>query len=432
MTEESRDLRLHDPEADARMVATASVWRYLPSIIKYPLRGYALGVVVVIGLMFWLFDMAGIFAAAMAPITLGWLAIYMFMIVEETALGHAIAPPLGTEVLEHNDYGRLVLVIAFWLGVAALGSYLMHRGIAQGSHICMLFGVLVFPAFLVTMALEGSALSALNPLNLLRFIYHTGSSYLLAVALLSLSYVALAALSGAVSSLLAHMIVVYFLVMSAHLLGFVTYHRHERLGIEVMVTRPTEERARMAAQQHRLADVLDKAGALSDAGDWDAARDLLRREPGQVADLRLYHEELYEALCIRGQYDLSLVQGKQLVRCLVVQKRLERALDIYEQCLDVNRRFEPEPLVDCVSLAETALNNRRWPLFEKIVADVPPRHPHSDEAVALQFLNARYLAEYRKQDLAALALLKPLVSHTGHPWHTRIRALYQALEKLAG
>jgi tetratricopeptide (TPR) repeat protein len=430
MTEEARDLRLHDPEADARMVATASVWQYLPSILLYPLRGYALGVVVVIGLMFWLFDMAGIFAVAMAPITLGWLAIYMFMIVEETALGHAIAPPLGTEVLGHNDYARLVLVIAFWFGIAALGSYLMHMGIAQSEHICMLFGLLVFPAFLVTMALENSALSALNPFNLLRFMYRTGGSYLLAVILLSTSYVLLAALSGAVSALFAHIIVVYFLVMSAHLMGFVTYHRHERLGIEVMVARPTEERARMEAQRRLLADILDQACTFSDAGNWDAARELLRREQTGLADPRLYHEELYEALRLRGQYDLSLVQGKQLIRYLVSEKRLDRALDIYEQCLDVNRRLEPEPLADCVLLAETALNNRRWPLFEKIVTDVPPRHPGNQETMALQFLHARYLAEYRQQDAAALAILKPLAVHTEHPWYSRVRALQQALERL--
>ncbi|HEX5340768.1 MAG TPA: hypothetical protein VFX47_07795 [Gammaproteobacteria bacterium] len=431
MAKEARDVRLHDPEADARMVAATSVWQYLPSILSYPLRGYALGVVLVIGLLFWLFDMAGIFAAAMAPITLGWLTVYLFMIVEDTALGHAIAPPLGTEVLGHSDYGRLILVIAFWLATGALGMWLMHHGIVHGMQICMLIAMLIFPAFLVTMALDGSAFSALNPLRLLRFMYHTGSAYLLAVTLMGVAYVLLAMLSGAVSSLVAHMIAVYFLVMSAHLMGFIAYHRHERLGIEVMVARPSEERTRMEAQQRRLDEVLQKACALSDGGDWDAARELLRKEPAAVTDLRVYHEELYEALRLRGQYDLSLVQGKQLVRCLVAQKRLDRALDICEQCLDVNRRFEPEPLADCVTLAEAALNAARFALFEKFISDVPSRHPQSTQAMALQFLHARWLAEYRKQDAEALAILKTLAVDVSHPWYHRVRALRQALELLA-
>ncbi|MGH8370961.1 MAG: hypothetical protein ACRESC_08255, partial [Gammaproteobacteria bacterium] len=275
-----------------------------------------------------------------------------------------------------------------------------------------------------------SALSALNPFNLLRFMYHTGGSYVLAVTLLGIVYVALAALSGIVASLLAHMLMVYFLVMTAHLLGFITYHRHERLGIEVMVVRPTEERARMAAQRRLLDEVLNRSCTLCDAGDWNSARESLRHEQTGLADVRLYHEELYEALRSRGQFDLSLVQGKQLVRCLLAQKRLDRALDIYEQCLDVNRRFEPEPLADCVLLAETALDTRRFALFEKFIADIPPRHPRSEATVALQYLQAHYFAEYRKQDVAALAVLKPLLSHTGHPWHSRMRTLYRALEKL--
>jgi hypothetical protein len=430
MTEHARDLRLQDPEANARMVASPSLWRYLPSILLYPLRGYALGVVLVMGLLFWMFDLAGIYAAAMGPITLGWLTIYLFMIVEDTALGHAIAPQLGTEVLGHSDYGRILMVIGFWLVIGALGGYLRRNGIPHGYEICMLVGMLLFPAFLVTVALAGSVWSALNPVELMKFIYRTGRGYLLAVTLLCISYVLIAAVTGVVPSLLAHMATIYFLVMSAHLVGFVTYHRHERLGLDVMVERPTEARARLAAQQRQLDATLQQAIALLETRGWDAARELLRREPTGLVDVRLYHEELYEALRLRRQYDLSLVEGKQLIRCLVMQKRLDRALDIYEQCLDVNRIFEPEPLGDCVALAEAAFRAKRWSMLETIAADVPPRHPGSVEAVTLQFLRARFLAEIRKQDGQALSILTPLVTQTEHPWHGRILALYQALKLL--
>lgn len=430
MNEEARDVRLEDPEADARMVAAASLWQYLPTILMYPLRGYALGVVVVIGFLLWLFNLAGIFAIAMAPIVLGWLTVYLMMIVEDTALGHAIAPPFGTELLGHSDYGRLLLVGGFWFGVIALGIWLERGGVAHGTHFAMLGGMLVFPAFLVGLALEVNTLSVLNPLRLLRFMYLTGGGYLFAVGVLSIAYIALAMLSNAVASFLAYMIFIYFLVMCAHLMGFIAYHRHERLGIEVVVARPTEERASLELQRRTLDDVLKRACALNDAGDWDAARHLLSKEQPDVVDSRLYHEELYEALRLRRQKELSLVEGKQLVRCLVAQKRLDRALGICEQCLDVNRRFEPEPLADCLALAEAALNARRFALFEKFIGDIPARHPQTPEAAGLQFLHARWLAEFRKQDIAALALLKPLLADAAHPWQARIRALHQALEQL--
>ncbi|HET7922961.1 MAG TPA: hypothetical protein VFM15_09430 [Gammaproteobacteria bacterium] len=431
MTETARDVRLHDPEADARMVATASLWHYFPSILSYPLRGYAVGVVIVIGFMFWLFDLAGIFSIAMAPIVLSWLTVYLFMIVEDTAQGHAVAPPLGTEVLGHGGYGRMVLVIAFWGLCAWLGVALEHRGIAQGMHLVMLAGMLIFPAFLVCMALEDSLLEALNPWRWLRFMYLTGGVYLLAASLLGIAYVALATLSGAVSSLLAHMIVVYFLVMSAHMLGFITYHRHERLGLDVSVARPTEERARMAEQQRVLERVLNRACTLNEAGDWDAACALLRREQDDLCDPRLYHEELYEGLRLRRQRELALIEAKQLVRWLVAQKRLGRALDICVECLDVNRRFELEPLGNYVVLAEAAFDARRWDLFEKFINDVPLRHPGTPQAASLQFLQARRLAEFEKRDAEALALLKPLLADAEHPWAARIRALHQALSGLA-
>lgn len=430
MTEYARDLRLQDPEADARMVATASVWRYLPSILRYPLRGYAAGVVVVIGLLFWLFDMAGIYAAAMGPITLGWLTIYLIMIVEDTALGHAIAPPLGTEVLNHSDYGRILMVIGFWLVTGALGGYLEKHGLQHGDRICMLAGMLIFPAFLVTVALANSAWSALNPVQLMNFIYRTGTGYLLAVTLLCVSYSLIAVVSDVKPSLLAHMVTVYFLVMSAHLMGFVTYHRHEELDLDVVVTRPTAARARFEAQRRTLQLMLDKVCELSDDGDWDAARDLLRRNVADLVDIRLYHEELYERLRLRRQYDLALVEGKQLIRCLMSQKRLDRALDIYEECLDVNRQFEPESPEDRVLLAERALLSRRLRLFERIVSDLPSEQAQSEAAVSLNFLQARYLSEVRRQDSEALMLLKLINVHTTHPRYSQIRALHGALQNL--
>ncbi|HET7650634.1 MAG TPA: hypothetical protein VFL15_08040 [Gammaproteobacteria bacterium] len=430
MTEHARDLRLQDPEADARMVASPSLWRYLPSILLYPLRGYALGVVLVMGLLFWMFDMAGIYAAAMGPITLGWLTIYLFMIVEETALGHAIAPPLGTEVLNHSDYGRILMVIGFWLVTGALGGYLGHHGLRHGDTLCMLAGMLLFPAFLVTVTLAGSVWSALNPMQLMSFIYHTGTAYLMAVTLLCVSYMLIAVVSGVMPSLLAHMLTVYFLVMSAHLLGFVTYHRHERLGLDVMVERPTKARTRMAAQQRQLDETLRQTIELLETRGWDAARELLRREPTDLVDVRLYHEELYEALRLRRQYDLSLVEGKQLIRCLVLQKRLDRALDIYEQCLDVNSGFEPESAADRVLLAECAFVARRWELFKRIVADVPPVHAADEAAVSLRFLQARYLSEIRHQDSDALMLLNSIMAHVAHPRYSQIKALHGALQIL--
>ncbi|HVC38280.1 MAG TPA: hypothetical protein VNF46_07770 [Gammaproteobacteria bacterium] len=45
----------------------------------------------------------------------------------------------------------------------------------------------------------------------------------------------------------------------------------------------------------------------------------------------------------------------------------------------------------------------------------------------MQFLHVRHLAEHHKQDAKALAVLRPLISHTSHPRHDRVRALHLAL-----
>lgn len=71
---------------------------------------------------------------------------------------------------------------------------------------------------------------------------------------------------------------------------------------------------------------------------------------------------------------------------------------------------------------------KRFPLFEKIVALTSVHHPGTEMAAPLQFLQARYPAEFKKDGMAALTTLRPLLTATSHPWQTRIQALYHALD----
>ena len=135
------------------------------------------------------------------------------------------------------------------------------------------------------------------------------------------------------------------------------------------------------------------------------------------------------ALRFRHQDALSLVQGARLIQLLVREKRLPRALDILDQCLDVNADFLPQPPNSLPALAEQALRDQRLPLFARISAAVERRLPASDEAAALQFLKAQALVA-QKQDGAALALIEPLLARNAHPWAARIQALHKALSGL--
>ncbi len=272
----------------------------------------------------------------------------------------------------------------------------------------------------------------MNPLVSLNFVWQTGLPYLLACIILAgVGFLGMV-LAGHIAGILTSMVLVYGLLFICHLIGYVAYHRQDQLNLAVTVERPTPESIAAVAQAQRLAALLGAMDKALAAKDPHAARDILLKETGMdLANPRGFHEDLFEALRLRHEDALSLVQGIRLMQLLAHQKRLPRALDICEQCLDVSKDFVPHPPALVVTLAEQAQRDKRSSLFARLDDLVERRLPGSDEAASLQFLKARALAEQR-QDAAALALVAPLLTREQHPWRARIVALHTALSGLQG
>jgi hypothetical protein len=286
----------------------------------------------------------------------------------------------------------------------------------------------MLPAFVASLALQPDLLSILNPLLLLKFLWHTGFAYILASLLLAAVGFAGLSLAGHLSAISSDILLIYGLIFVSHMVGYVAYHKQDQLGIAVAVERPTDQSRAEADQAVRIAEVLGEVDRQLQAGMPKAARDALLSDDGtEVPNPRGFHEDLFEALRHRHQDALSLVQGTRLIQFLVGERRLPRALDILEQCLDVSKAYLPEPASLVGPLAEQALKDKRMPLFARLDAAVHARAPQGDEAVIMQFLKAQALVG-QKQDAAGLALLTPLLARSGHPWGARIQALYHALQ----
>lgn len=424
------DVRLDDPEADRLMVSTPELWRYLPRLLLYPLRGFALPVVIVMGACLWFCGYAGVFGIAALGILFGWLGHYTMGVVARTAVGHAIPPPLGTEVLFEGEKLRLGLLVLYIVTLLLMAYPLTRPGHPAWGVVVFAAGVYLFPAFLASLALQPDLLSALNPFNTLLFVWHTGLAYLFAcLALAGVGFLCVV-LSGHVAGAVTSMLMIYALLFVCHLIGYVAYHRQESLDLAVSVEKPTEETQAAVAQAQRLGALLAVVDRELDAKNPHAARDALLQDGGLgLANQRGFHEDLFEALRQRHQDALSLVQGERLIQFLMLEKRTARALDIWEHCLDFSADFLPQPAALVTPLAQQAFQDKRMALFIRIAKVVEKKLPGSDEAVSLQFLKAQALVAQR-QDAAALAMVTPLVGRTQHPWAPRIQALHKALSGL--
>jgi hypothetical protein len=428
MADEARDVRLDDPEADHLMVSTPELLLYLPRLLAYPVRGYGLFVTVTFGILLWIIGYAGVWGIPAAGILFGWISYYFMDVVQRTATGHAIAPPMGTEVMFQGDKLRLSMLVGYVGAVVLLTLSARSAGHPGLAVLAVCVGIYVLPAFVASLSLQPDILSILNPLVLIKFLWHTGFAYMLASLLLAAVGFAGFALAGKLSALSSDILLIYGLLFVSHMVGYVAYHKQDQLGIAVTVERPTEERLAEQTQATRVAELLGEVDRQLQANMPKAARDVLLSDDGaEQVNPRGFHEDLFEGLRLRRQDALSLLQGTRLIQFLVKDKRLPRALDILEQCLDVSREYLPEPTFLAGLLAEQALKDKRMPLFARLDAAVHARAPQGDEAVSLRFLKAQALVG-QKQDAAGLALLTPLLARSGHPWAPRIQALHQALQ----
>ena len=175
-------MQLKHPEADARMARSRGLGDYWPWLLRYPLTGYSLPVLLM------LVAFIG-FALGTARLPMGipdtglpllcislLLAVfYTLRVIDHTTQGYATPPPMGSEAL--NLFGAMKpLSLPAMMGLSALALHPEHPALLR---VLLTSAVLVLPAYLFILATEENLASALNPLRWLKVISVMGFAYLL-------------------------------------------------------------------------------------------------------------------------------------------------------------------------------------------------------------------------------------------------------------
>ncbi len=405
-----------DEEADRRMAAS-NLAAYLPRVLLYPLRGHAAPVILVVTL---LLGLGSASIVALVPLVVGtlWAAHYAMRVLEDTSYGHALPPRLTGDALTFSD-GMT------WSTLVAPGALLLLYLRQPGPAVWLIAALL--PAHWIALGTTRSLIAACHPLRLLHIIAVVGVAYLF-VCVLLLGAAALAVwMSTRVSSFLLIAGWLYLLIMACHLLGFVAYQRHERLGMGVHVIRPTIEREREAEQARRLKTLVEKVAALHAAHDDEAAARLMRGTPAGPADARRFHEDLYERLKALPARGLALTQAARMIVFLLDGQRVDRALDIFENALDLDARFQTESPLHLGPLAERALESRQSALLGRILDSGQARFAGDPALGRLDILRIRKLMDLDHDEAGARAAIAALGDFEGHPHAVELDAYARVL-----
>jgi hypothetical protein len=414
-----------DAAADRRMADTGSLLAYLPRIVLYPLRGHALGALLLFTVCLW-FGLQSVMGIALLAIAAPWVFHYAEAVIDQTANGQATPPRFG---------GDMIFLGSQWsafrplVGVTVIaGGWLLVRDYGAGAQLAVLVaGAVLFPAFMLVLTVRNSIVAALNPLLLLATMAGVGRVYLAICAILSAAAATIVYTANQALQFGLLFVAIYLLLMTFHLLGYVAFHRAEQIGLHETGGATTDFSRRMEEQAARLAVVLRNVDAALGAGNLDGAARALSADPGGPADVRLFHEELFEQMQRRRKVELIHLQGQRLITRLLWEKRAERALDAVETCFDAHRDFTPEHSAQAVTLAAAALKARRLGLFERLTHDAATRHAGTPTAASLLFLTAQYHCDVRRDEARAKEILKPLLAQTAHPQHRQFAAYAKAL-----
>ncbi|HEY8010180.1 MAG TPA: hypothetical protein VIE67_04215 [Rudaea sp.] len=404
-------------------------WNRLREISLYPLRGEAL---MTIGLL----ALCRLFT--LVPV-LGWLigiAIwvgvykYGFEVLRASANGRLDPPPGSINVDEGLGWSAIYLQAGFVL--FNIGGYLLFG--ALGGSVIAIVLALGFPGAIMSLAMDESVLHALNPATWLQVMARLSRPYFVAVALCLLINASMANAQALLLPFLPFFIAVvvfyflahYALIATFHLMGYLIYQYHDELGYSV----EQQERPQPIASDPDQA-LLDQSAALVRDGKPGDASDLLREHLRTSGGSDAVHTQYRKLLRLAQNKDELLRHGRDYLSVLLAQDKDKRAVDIAQECVDLDPAFAPAQAGQITRVAHKAAQLGQTRTAIRLLSGFHRRYPKSPDIPQNYLLAAKLLHERMGEDAQAHALLAQLQTlYPQHPLSPEIEAQLAAIDRM--
>lgn len=333
---------------------------------------------------------------------------YAFECLRATANGFLEPPEVGMSV-DGGVARKQLWLIAIFIVVAAFGIALLGP---VGGGLLALFLGFSLPGATMTLAMEESLASALNPGKWFGIFARIGWPYLAVVALclvimLSEAYAAALAatvLPTAVAIVAVNIISNYALVVTFHLMGYLIYQYHNEIGH----VPSAPQLAKLVAKPDPDQELLDEAGTLLRDGKPDEATALLRgrlRVQGGTAAVHMQYRKL---LRLSDDKTELLRHGREYLNILVAQEKDRPALDLLRECVALDPAFALNDAELITHLAHKAAQTGQPQVALRLLSGFHKRFPKSKDIPRNYLLVADLLHERMNQDEQALTLLRYL------------------------
>ena len=412
-------------------------WERIPRFFAYPFKPDALtylGMLSVASLGVFL-PFFGIIIYLLVTFA---LLKYGYIVLNHTAQGN-LSPPqlLANNVAADNNLPLRQLAVFLLMGVILLASSLLG---SFGVLAALMFMLFTLPASVITLAITGSILQAINPGTLIGMVRAIGWPY-------GILYVFLLLLSGG-SDMAAELIqpllpiglfvVVgvflsgYFTVIMFNMMGYVVYQYHEPLGYDQVREFDSSEDRPATRAAPPVDPFLNEINILVTEGKLGEAKDRLQarlRLGGSAEERERYHA----LLKLSGDRQELVRHGEHYLRMLVELKQADQALDVLADCLEADPGFRVEGGSLAYSFAQTAHARGRHDLALNILNGFAKSYPKHAQLPQAYMLAAKILCEHKGQDAAARKVLNGLLRlYPNHEMVPEIKRYLDFIDRLGG
>lgn len=409
-------------------------WQRIPRFFAFPANPSSLIYIAILSILSTVTFSPSFLGGILQLVLFAVFLRYAYAVLSHTAAGHLTPPEVDLRMVNeglHLPFKQLVVFIAMGVIAGLVGGLL---GPAAGLVYILLMNLLL-PASVMVLATEESIGKALNPLLLLSMVRRIGWSYLILCAFLLILWAGAGATMGLLAGhgslawglLVVNFVMMYFLLIMFHMMGYVIYQHHDALGFRIDAEPDEAEAWASAPQRH---PVLNEVEILLKEGRMDLAIERLKeafeRAPAELA----LREKLYQLAVATQDPQLILEQGPNLITALLAANQPRKAALVFRDCYQVDPQCRPSA-DQSHALASELAALREGKIALELMSGFAHRHPNHPDIPRLYFLAAKILSESFKQDRKATDILKSLLArYPAHPLAPDMQAYLGLLGKL--
>jgi tetratricopeptide (TPR) repeat protein len=290
------------------------------------------------------------------------------------------------------------------------------------------------PGALTSAAIDQNHWVAINPMLWLNVMARLGWPYFVAAGLCAVIAISegnaqqllIPALPEPVGLVAFYLIAHYATVVTFHLMGYLVYQYHERLGFAI------ERRVEIRRPADQDQDVLDQAEALAADGNTTGAEQLLAEHIRERGGSDGVHERYRKLLRLRQDHAALCKHGRDYVNVLLARDDLRRAIDVFRECRELDAGFWP---ADPEQVHRLALKASQLGFAEAALRFTSGFHkafPKHHDIPRNYLLAAKLLAErFNREEKARELLTGVRQLFPSHPLVPEIDAYLAFIERLA-